>query len=289
MNIEYKEKFSCSINEHFSVKAQRILIKLACIDGYGNGDKYSSLITPAQSCFVVKDKGVYRVINAKNPRVNALLLAFNSESKVECLLIDKKREDVVSFLENELLLQQSSSVTFKTFIQNLATSIQKQKFILSFFCSEPSRKDATFLFNISTFLGLMGANTPSKQSVLNYLNPAKIKKEKVITPPTQLKKTSTFKSRDFTNTITKNKVNLEPKTSNIKKENNFNLSSELKLIWVNFVESDYSIDDVISRLRQENTYIQEAFVRRLKLDKDSPEFKEFISKFIEFMNTKKHD
>lgn len=51
MNIEYKEKFSCSINEHFSVKAQRILIKLACIDGYGNGDKYSSLITPAQSCF----------------------------------------------------------------------------------------------------------------------------------------------------------------------------------------------------------------------------------------------
>lgn len=281
MDIEYKKSFSCSINEHFSVKTQRILIRLGSIEGYGNGDKHSNLIAPSQSCFVVKDKDIYRLINSQNPRVNALLSAFNSESKVECLLIDEKREEELAFLENELLLQQSSSVTFKRFIQDLASSIKKQQFVLKFFCSEPSRKDASFLFNVSTFLGLMGANAPSRQSILNYLNPpknkAKEKKEKAITTPNQVTNMPKFKSRNFTE---------KPKDYY---NDQFDISFDLREMWNKYGSKAYKIDEIISRLRKERVKTQETFINRLQLDKDSPEFKEFIDKFIDFMNTKKHD
>lgn len=283
MEIEYKEKFSCSINEHFSVKAQRIFIKLGSIEGFGGGGKYSTLITPSQSCFVVKDNKIYRLINAQNLRVNALLSAFNSETKVECVLIDKKREDEVSFLENELIPQQSPKVNFKKFIQNLASSTKKQQLVLNYFCSEPSRKDASFLFNMSSFLGLMGSNAPSGQSILNYLKPSKVKAKnaKAITAPIQIINSPKLINRDFSDT---NK-NDEEYAINY----NFDLSKELKEKWIKYGPSDYTIDQIILRMRKEKVNRQEAFIERLQLDKDSPEFKEFIDKFIDFMNTKKHD
>ena len=66
--------------------------------------------------------------------------------------------------------------------------------------------------------------------------------------------------------------------------NEFDISDELKERWKNHVQSSYTIDQVIEKLRTKSIDLQNAFVERLNLEVESIEFSNFVTRINKFMD-----
>lgn len=312
MEFNDNEKISLAITDNLTVHGRYILVDLKKIIGYGNGKKSSIRIEPFLPCLIVKDKGSYRLLNAKNPVVHNLLSAYDGETKVNFFLInDKKMEFEIEFITGELLPQQSPEMSYEDFFRELASCPRKQQAVLDYFCPAPSPSGSTLRINLDALLKLLGKNTPSRNTVGNYFKPKRATKKPEILKPTQLDNNHNANLNNFNsaekdnypannshastptdyNSVLKN-IDLQDTTLSAiddKHDYNFDINNELKEIWREHSSSQFSIEEVIKRLRKQEKRFQNAFIGRLQLDPESLAFVEFLDGMNNFMTDPKYD
>lgn len=263
-------------------------------------------------CLIVKDKDSYRLLNAKNPIVHNLLSVYDGDTKVKFVLInDKKMEFEIKFMTGELLPQQSPEMSYEDFFRELASCPRKQQAVLDYFCPTPSPSGSTLRVNLDAFLKLLGKNTPSRNTVGNYFKPKKATKKPNIFKPTQLDNShnanlNNFNSAEKDNypanishadtSIDHNSIlnNADPQGTTLSAidnshDDNFDISNELKEIWRQYSSSEFSIEEIIKRLRKQEKRFQNAFIDRLQLEPESHNFLEFLDGINKFMRDPQYD
>ncbi len=312
MEFNESEKISLAITDRFTVHGRYTLIELKKIISYGNGKQSSVFIEPFVPCLIVKDKDSYRLLNAKNPIVHNLLSVYDGDTKVKFFLInDKKTEFEIEFMTGELLPQQSPEMSYEDFFRELASCPRKQQAVLDYFCPTPSPSGSTLRINLDALLKLLGKNTPSRNTVGNYFKPKRATKKPEIFKPTQIDNShnanlNNFNSAEKDNypanysdentTIDHNLMlnNADPQSATLpaiddRHDYNFDISNELKEIWRQHSSSEFSIEEIIKRLRKQEKRLQNTFIDRLQLEPESHIFLEFIDGINKFMIDPKYD
>src|SRR5690554_2955071 len=131
-------KILLAINDKLIVHGQRVFLELRKVSGCGKGKKSMFKVVPGTACYVVKTQDSYRLLNAKDPRVNSIISSYDGATQVEFILIDADRKDEVGFIAGDLLPQLTPNISFERFIKGVATSPKKQNLILEYFCSDKS-------------------------------------------------------------------------------------------------------------------------------------------------------
>lgn len=286
-------KILLAINDKLIVHGQRVFLELRKVSGCGKGKKSMFKVVPGTACYVVKTQDSYRLLNAKDPRVNSIISSYDGATQVEFILIDADRKDEVGFIAGDLIPQQTPEASFESFIKGVAASSKKQNLILEYFCPDKSKSHSTLSFNATSFLSLLGKNTPSRTTVNRFLSQKPIK-QPVITFPNQIDTKPSYSISENENSEDDKTKHQEPVSQEPvyqgplgEGESNHNLqfdiSFELKAIWNNHADSDFSIDQIIQILRKEPINYQNVFKNKLNLEPTSAEFKKFVSSVNKYM------
>lgn len=163
-----KDEFSLEINEHYSVLAYPKTIKIRQIRGLKAGGVYGHSVKLLTSPIVKKDGDSYVLLNYGDPRISSILDKYDSNTKVEVMIIPSEHSAAVEFLAGELNPQITPPTSFSDFFTNLSQSHSKQIFVRDFFTRQASRSRSKLEFNLKRFIEKLGANAP-KQSTASKL------------------------------------------------------------------------------------------------------------------------
>lgn len=159
-----KDEFSLEINEHYSVLAYPKTIKISQIRGLKAGGVYGHNVKLLTSPIVKKDGDSYVLLNYGDPRISSILDKYDSNTKVEVMIIPGEHSEVVEFLTSDLNPQITPSTSFTDFFTNLSQSHSKQIFVRDFFTRQGSRSKSKLAFNLKRFIEKLGANAPTQST-----------------------------------------------------------------------------------------------------------------------------
>ena len=157
-----KDEFSLEINEHYSVLAYPQTIKISQIRGLKAGGVYGHSVKLLTSPIVKKDGDSYVLLNYGDPRISSIFDKYDSNTKVEVVIIPNEHAEAVKFLAGDLNPQITPSTKFTDFFTNLSQSHSKQIFVRDFFTRQGSRSKSKLEFNLKRFIEKLGANAPSQ-------------------------------------------------------------------------------------------------------------------------------
>lgn len=157
-----KDEFSLEINEHYSVLAYAKTIKISQIRGFKPGSIYGHEVKMLTSPVVKKDGDGYVLLNYLDPRISSILDKYDSNTKVEVMIIPSEHSEAVEFLAGELNPQITPPTSFSDFFTALSLDSSKQILIKDFFVKQASRSKSKLEFNLKRFIEKLGANAPSQ-------------------------------------------------------------------------------------------------------------------------------
>ena len=83
-------------------------------------------------------------------------------SMSDCVSYIMSKELGIKFLTGDLIPHQTTGVKFNDLFENIVSNKQYQKWINTHFTTKEARANSQVSFNLSSFLNMMGKNTPSK-------------------------------------------------------------------------------------------------------------------------------
>ena len=167
-----KDEFSLEINEHYSVLAYPQTIKISQIRGLKAGGVYGHSVKLLTSPIVKKDGDSYVLLNYGDPRISSILNKYDSNTKVEVVIIPNEHAEAVKFLAGDLNPQITPSTKFTDFFTNLSQSHSKQIFVRDFFTRQGSRSKSKLEFNLKRFIEKLGANAPTQSTASKLVSSA---------------------------------------------------------------------------------------------------------------------
>jgi hypothetical protein len=167
-----KDEFSLEINEHYSVLAYPKAIKISQIRGLKAGGVYGHNVKLLTSPIVKKDGDSYVLLNYGDPRISSIFDKYDSNTKVEVVIIPNEHAEAVKFLAGDLNPQITPSTKFTDFFTNLSQSHSKQIFVRDFFTRQGSRSKSKLEFNLKRFIEKLGANAPTQSTASKLVSSA---------------------------------------------------------------------------------------------------------------------
>lgn len=167
-----KDEFSLEINEHYSVLAYPQTIKISQIRGLKAGGVYGHSVKLLTSPIVKKDGDSYVLLNYGDPRISSIFDKYDSNTKVEVVIIPNEHAEAVKFLAGDLNPQITPSTKFTDFFTNLSQSHSKQIFVRDFFTRQGSRSKSKLEFNLKRFIEKLGANAPTQSTASKLVSSA---------------------------------------------------------------------------------------------------------------------
>tara|TARA_B110000196_G_scaffold186636_1_gene160012 strand:+ start:315 stop:1412 length:1098 start_codon:yes stop_codon:yes gene_type:complete len=168
-----KDEFSLEINEHYSVLGCIKTVRISQIRGFKPGSVYGHEVKLLTSPLVKKDVNGYVLLNYGDPRVSSILNKYDSNTKVEVVIIpDEHAAEAVEFLAGELNPQITPSTRFTDFFTSLSQSHSKQILVRDFFVKQASRSKSKLAFNLKRFLEKLGANAPTQSTASKLVSSA---------------------------------------------------------------------------------------------------------------------
>jgi hypothetical protein len=201
-----KDEFALEINEHFTVHARSKVIKIQQIRGFTGGSFYGQNVKLLTSPLVKQDGDRYVLLNYSDPRVSSILDKYDSNTKVEVVIIPSEHAEAIKFLAGELNPQITPNTTFSDFFTDLSKSLSKQKLVRIFFTKETDHSKLKRAFNVSLFISKLGKNVPTASTASKLASSvASIE----ITPP-RSEKTETVQEKNEPHIVTPDGSSTEP-------------------------------------------------------------------------------
>jgi hypothetical protein len=201
-----KDEFSLEINEHFTVLGRTQIIKISQIRGFKSGSNYGHEVKLLTSPLVTKDGDEYVLLNYFDPRIASILDKYDSNTKVEVVIIPSEHAAAVKFIAGDLNPQVTPNTKFSDFFIDLSQSHSKQALVRDFFTREKSHSKSKIDFNVSAFISKLGTNVPTASTASKLASSvASIE----ITPP-RSEKTETVQEKNEPHIVTPNGSSTEP-------------------------------------------------------------------------------
>lgn len=167
-----KDEFSLEINEHYSVLGCVKTVRISQIRGFKPGSVYGHKVKLLTSPLVKKDVNGYVLLNYGDPRVSSILNKYDSNTKVEVMIIPEEHTETIRFLAGELNPQITPSTRFTDFFTSLSQSHSKQILVRDFFVKQASRSKSKLAFNLKRFIEKLGANAPTQSTASKLVSSA---------------------------------------------------------------------------------------------------------------------
>ena len=276
---------SYNITRSFVVKGRKRVIRLGEVVDFASGNTSSDDLRLATTCFVKKlGSSNYQLLNMTDHRISNAIKGLRSSTKIEVVEVEAKDAEEVSYITGKVIPQQTSHIKFKAFIDELVSNPEYQQFIASFITTQSVRSNSNLLFNQVEFMDTLGANSPSKASIRNFIK--NTDKAPKVTPPTQ-----SFPSHDnntslrspLSQEIKKNTTKQSNKNAELASHERIDFEGQLKGKWNSHSSSKFNYDEVRDKLSTDEQH--DRFTERLKtFNPDAPEFSEFVKKLEEFLD-----
>lgn len=179
-----KDEIPIAINEHFSVRGRRIIIPLRKLSGFGRGDVYGQTLCLATAPLVKKETDGYALLNYGDPRVARVISKYDSDTKVEVVIVPDNHAEAVAFMSGELIPQITPDTKFADFFISLSRNPQKQELVRDYFTKQASRDKAKLAFNLKRFITDLGVNSPTITTASKLLRNALDEAQKDLEAPT---------------------------------------------------------------------------------------------------------
>jgi hypothetical protein len=201
-----KDEFSLEINEHFTVLGRTQIIKISQIRGFKSGSNYGHEVKLLTSPLVTKDGDEYVLLNYFDPRIASILDKYDSNTKVEVVIIPSEHAAAVKFIAGDLNPQVTPNTKFSDFFIDLSQSHSKQALVRDFFTREKSHSKSKIDFNVSAFISKLGTNVPTASTASKLASSV----ASIEITPSRSEKTETVQEKNEPHIVTPNGSSTEP-------------------------------------------------------------------------------
>lgn len=166
-----------TLGANFKVSGTLKFVRVGQIEGYGKGSIRDEMVYPASHCLVAKSKSdpkKFRLLNHLDQRVHSMLMAYDSSSKVHCLVVDESEgafpTESISFLSGEVFACQTSRKKLSDTFKEICNSKDKQDLVNRFVCTQAGHEGNTLGFNLTNFVEVVGQNSITKSTADTWLD-----------------------------------------------------------------------------------------------------------------------